>query len=90
MQDQAAPANGEQAFQVWLATRIAEYVRQPANAIQLDVPLSEYGLDSVYALTLAGEIEDHLGVSLDPTLMWDYPTLRKLSEALTGDAAAVK
>lgn len=90
MQDQAAPTNREQAFQAWLAARVAEYVRQPTEAIQLDVPLSQYGLDSVYALTLTGDIEDHLGISLDPTLMWDHPTLRKLSEALIGDAPPLK
>ncbi|MGE6758923.1 acyl carrier protein [Corallococcus interemptor] len=66
----------------WLSSRIAAYVQRRPDEIRADVPLAEYGLDSVYALTLAGDLEDHLGLSLDPTLMWDHPTIAGLTQAL--------
>lgn len=71
-----------ESLQEWLISRVAAYVQRSPGEIKADVPLSDYGLDSVYALTLSGDIEDHLGLSLDPTLMWDHPTIAALSEAL--------
>jgi acyl carrier protein len=69
-------------LQVWLAGRVATYVQRAPEEIKADVPLSEYGLDSVYALTLSGDIEDYLGLTLDPTLMWDHPTISALTQVL--------
>jgi acyl carrier protein len=64
----------------WLIARVAAYVESPVDAIDPSVPLGEYGLDSVLALAMAAEIEDHLGVDVDPTVLWDHPTI----DALTG------
>jgi acyl carrier protein len=69
-------------LQAWLTARVATYVQRAPEQIQPDVPLTEYGLDSVYALTLSGDIEDHLGISVDPTVMWDHPTINALTQAL--------
>jgi acyl carrier protein len=69
-------------LRAWLAARVAAYVRLPVHEIQPDVPLAEYGLDSVYALTLTGEIEDHLGLAIEPTVIWDHPTIDALTRAL--------
>ncbi|HET7505112.1 MAG TPA: acyl carrier protein [Kofleriaceae bacterium] len=80
-----------QTLRPWLADRVATYVQRPVDEIQTDIPLAEYGLSSVYALTLTGEIEDHLGVVVDPTVMWDHPTIDALAEALLvalGDPSA--
>jgi acyl carrier protein len=66
----------------WLAGRVAAYVQRPVHEIQTNIPLAEYGLSSVYALTLTGDIEDHLGLAVDPTVMWDHPTIDALTEAL--------
>ncbi|HET9381760.1 MAG TPA: acyl carrier protein [Streptomyces sp.] len=66
----------------WLRDRVAEQVRRPAEEIRYDLPLTEYGLDSVYVLGLCADIEDHYGIAVDPTLMWDHPALDPLAEAL--------
>lgn len=66
----------------WLAGRVAAYVQRPVQEIETHKPLAEYGLSSVYALTLTGDIEDHLGLVVEPTLMWDHPTIDALTEAL--------
>ncbi len=36
----------------------------------------------MYALTLVDDIEDYLGLSLDPTVMWDHPTIAALTHNL--------
>lgn len=74
-------------LQHWLTGQVAEYVRRNPDDIRPDVPLSEYGLDSVFALALTGDIEDHLGLTLEPTVMWDYPTLNELSKVLVNNLA---
>jgi len=66
----------------WLAGRVAAYVQRPVHEIQTNIPLAEYGLNSVYALTLTGDIEDHLGLVIDPTVMWDHPTIDALTQVL--------
>ncbi|MCW7945674.1 polyketide synthase [Streptomyces hygroscopicus] len=67
----------------WLRGCVAEYVRRPAEDIDTDLPLSEYGLDSVYVLSLCADIEDRYGIEVEPTLLWDHPAIGPLADALT-------
>ena len=66
----------------WLRTHIASYLDLPPEDISVDVPLSAYGVDSVDALTILADIEEHLQIALDPELIWDYPTIESLSTFL--------
>ncbi len=66
----------------WLTERAAFYLEIPAEQIAPDVKLVEYGLESVYALALCGDVEDEFDIELEPTLAWDYPTIEKLSGLL--------
>lgn len=66
----------------WLTDKVAGYLRLPSEQIDRDRALAEYGLDSVYAMTLCGDIEDSLGIEVEPTLAWDYPTINAMSEFL--------
>ncbi len=67
----------------WLIERVAEYTERAPDTIATSAPLSDFGLESVYALALCGDIEDHLGIRLEPTLIWDYPTVDALVSYLT-------
>ncbi|MBO4254977.1 acyl carrier protein [Streptomyces griseorubiginosus] len=71
----------------WLTECVAMHLARPADTIDASVPLSDYGLDSVYALSVIAELEDHLDVSLDPAIMWDNPTIDALSKALAEELA---
>ncbi len=71
----AAPAGG---LRDAVVTLFARRVRLPSQALDLDRPFFEYGIDSVDAVELAHEIEETLGVALDPTVLWNYPTLNQL------------
>ncbi|MFE6159104.1 acyl carrier protein [Streptomyces sp. NPDC056486] len=68
----------------WLTERLALHVRQSPDAIGLEVPLAAYGLDSVIALSLCGDAEDAYGIELDPTVVYDYPTIVELARHLAG------
>jgi acyl carrier protein len=63
----------------WLTERVAFYLERPQAEIDPDAPLVELGLDSVYALTLCGDIEEHFGLAVEQTLPWDYPTVNALA-----------
>lgn len=69
-------------IQNWLRERIAEEIKTAPEAVSLDVLFANYGLDSIVIVTLVGDLEDWLEVSLDPTIFWEYPTIEILSEWL--------
>ena len=69
----------------WLRACIAEHVQLTPDEIRPDVPFASYGLDSVYAFVVMAQIEERLGVTLDPTVIWDQPTLDGLIGVLTAE-----
>jgi acyl carrier protein len=48
--------------------------------VELDKPFADYGLDSMTAVEMSGEIEDWSDVELTPIIAWNYPTVSRLSE----------
>ncbi|BBG01415.1 MULTISPECIES: acyl carrier protein [Pseudonocardia] len=80
--DSAQHAPGAETLADWLVSCIADYREVPAAEIGQDVPLAELGLDSVYALTLCGDIEERWGIETEPTVAWDHPTIGALATHL--------
>ncbi|MGC5344673.1 acyl carrier protein [Streptomyces sp. DT24] len=72
----------------WTAQRVASYLECSPAEIDPEVPLTDYGLSSVYAFVLCGDLEDHLGFPIDPTVVWDHRSIEQLSAHLVGLAAA--
>jgi len=64
----------------WLTARLASYLEVPATAIDLMVPLAEMGVDSVHAISLVGDVEAHFDIEVDPTMVFDYPTLSNIAD----------
>ena len=67
----------------WLIGRVVAYGKVDAKSFTPDTPLAELGLDSVYALTLCGDIEDTYALDVDPTIVWDYPTINTLAGGIS-------
>lgn len=86
--DMASNAAGPDGLRAWLTGCVAQYLRRPENEIDPTVRLADYGLDSVYALALCGDLETHLNMRLSETLVWDYPTIDELIAHLTELVAA--
>jgi acyl carrier protein len=57
-----------EAIQNWLVNQLAE---------QLSLDAARYGLDSIDAVTMVGDLEDWLDEELPSTLFWDRPTIAK-------------
>lgn len=71
----------------WLVERVAYYSERPSEDIRLDMSAAESGLDSVYAFMLCSEIEDDLGLSVEPITVWELDTLEALVAHLSGLAS---
>ncbi len=66
----------------WLKNQLAEQLSLDANSINITEPLTRYGLDSIDAVTMVGDIEDVIDEDLPSTLFWDHPTIAKSAQFL--------
>ncbi|MFE9564789.1 acyl carrier protein [Streptomyces sp. NPDC006487] len=66
----------------WLVERVAFYLESRPQDVDTATALIELGLDSVYALTLCGDVEDRFGLVVEPTMAWDHPTVDALTAHL--------
>ncbi|RAM48138.1 MAG: beta-ketoacyl synthase [Hapalosiphonaceae cyanobacterium JJU2] len=77
-----------EAIQVWLATRISEQLNIPYQNIDIQQPFEYYGLGSLEAVGLSGELENWLGRKLSPILVYDYPSIKALAQYLSESTAS--
>jgi acyl carrier protein len=75
------PSTG--AIESWLTARLAEELREAEENLDPEARLAGYGLDSMTAVVLTGDLEEWLGLELPSTLVWDYPTIRQLASHLS-------
>jgi acyl carrier protein len=66
----------------WLVERIAAEIEVDPGTIDTSASFATFGIGSSTAVALASDIARLLSVELSATLLWDYPTIEKLSEHL--------
>jgi acyl-CoA synthetase (AMP-forming)/AMP-acid ligase II/acyl carrier protein len=69
-------------IEIWLANQIAEMQQIPLKSIDLEQPLAVYGLSSVKAVSISAKLSEWLGRSIEPTIVYDYPTIQGLANHL--------
>ena len=69
-------------IKTWIVDYIADLLEVEPNKIDATIPFDRYGLDSSAAVGLAGDLEDWLDEELDPTMLYDYPTIESLTDYL--------
>ena len=62
----------------WLRSRVSVSTGFELDAIDPEEELSCYGLTSMEAIALTAELEEHLGIRVDPTLVWEHPSINGL------------
>ena len=67
-------------IQDWLIAHIAELLHVVPDTIDIHESFSNYGLSSLDAVSLSGDLEELLGRRLSPTLAYDYPNILMLSQ----------
>lgn len=69
-------------IQAWLVAKVAEQLQVPPQEIDICEPLAQYGLGSLAAVRISGELQEWLGREVAPTLLYDYPTIQALGQYL--------
>ena len=69
-------------IRIWLATRLAEEVEITTSEIDPAIPFERYGVDSMAAVSIAGDLESWLQCELDAALLIRYPTIEVLADFL--------
>ena len=68
----------------WLRCWLAEELEMQPTEVDPGEAFLSYGLDSVGAMSMVGDLEAKFSRRLAPTLAWDYPTIDALAEHLAG------
>jgi len=66
-------------IEAWLVDRLAVRLKLPKDEIDAERPLEEFGIDSLEAVALTTELEGFMKRAVEPTAVWDYPSLRALA-----------
>ncbi|WP_164851395.1 acyl carrier protein [Larkinella soli] len=69
----------------WLVQQLAKELRVEASAIDPHRAITSYRLDSVVVVTLAVDLEEWLGVAIDPSIFWEFQTIADISHWLVND-----
>ncbi len=75
----------QESIQNWLVEQLADVLSLDADSIDVNESLTRYGLDSIDAVTLVGDLEDWLDLELPDTLLWDHPTIAGAAEFLVDE-----
>ncbi|HEX4603017.1 MAG TPA: acyl carrier protein [Candidatus Angelobacter sp.] len=75
----------EEAIRTWLITNIASVVNMDPSTIDVRQTFDNYGLDSLQAVSLSGDLETWLNREISPTVVWDYPTVEQLAQHLSAN-----
>lgn len=73
-------------IQVWIVSYLARLLEIDPDEVDVTITFDQYGLDSSTAIGMTGELEDWMGKQLDPTLLYDYPTIKSLALALAKES----
>lgn len=71
----------------WLVQHIAATLDISPSALLRDALIEALGLSSREMVTLAGDLEDLLGVRLSPTVLYEHPTIASLADYLAESVA---
>ena len=74
-----------QEIQEWFIAYLAKVLTVDGDQINIEESFERYGIDSAASIGMTGDLADWLGIELDPTLIYDYPTIKAMMEYLTAN-----
>jgi acyl carrier protein len=77
-------------IQSWSIEYLSKTLDVPTSKIRPDVDIDRLGLDSTGAVAFMMSLEEWVGIELTPELLFEHPTIAKLSDHIAGRAAAAE
>jgi acyl carrier protein len=72
-------------IQEWIVNYLATELKTQPEEIDVAIPFEEFALDSMTAISLSGDLERWTGKKINPTVVYDYPTIEELAQFLAGE-----
>jgi len=66
----------------FLVDQVASALKMAAADVEEDKPFNEFGVDSLVGTSLSKTLGGYLGFEVSVTLLWEYPTIRAISNYL--------
>ncbi len=79
-----APRPTESEICDWCLDYMRRTLDDPAVVVAPDAPFAQMGLDSATSAYFIVELEEWLGIELEPELVFDYPTIAELARHIVG------
>jgi acyl carrier protein len=79
------PNRNAEEIQEWMVSHLASILSVSPDSIDVTALFDDFGLDSPTAVGMTGELEEWLGRRVDPTLIFDHPTIEQFSQAVAED-----
>ena len=70
-------------IQNWLISYVAQLLEIEFDEIDIAVSFNRYGMDSSMTLDMISHLEEWMGCELEPTLVYNYPTIESLAERVS-------
>ncbi|MFR9749865.1 SDR family NAD(P)-dependent oxidoreductase [Nocardia sp. 004] len=83
----AADPAADSAVEAELIGLVATGLGVADTEVRPELPLSEYGVDSILAVQLIDRVNTRYGLALRPTVIFDHPSVRLLSKRIAADRA---
>lgn len=75
----ALPTTSRTDLETWMADFLAGRLGLPAAEIDRHALMTDYGMDSVIAISMLEELTAVVGLEIDPDVIWDCPTISALA-----------
>ena len=81
------PEHSEAEITQWIVARVAGDLKITPAEVDLTQDLTSFGLDSIAAFTLTGDLAEWLDRDLRATLLWEFPSIQALAQHLSQSSA---
>ena len=75
-------AKTQEEVQGWIIQWLEDNAGVLRETIELDKPFADYRLDSLTAVEFSEDVEEWLGIQLTVTVLWNHPTISKMTQYL--------
>lgn len=72
----------EPAIKEWLVAHLADHLKIHPKQVVTDLDFDNFGLDSRDLVGMIGQLGEQLQLEIDDSMVYDYPTIDQLSEAI--------